>query len=206
VFEEPVVMPGRIEAACRWPDLRGTARPGKPWLDGMPRLIFLNDMGDTFTESLAVDWLAPYIEMMAESPHIWILLTKRVQRMREFFRTVGYVPGNFWLGTTVTMGGTARRIFDLIDIRNEFGAMVWVSAEPLLEGIKLGHLSYLDWLVVGGESGPGARRMDAEWARWLRDECEIHGIPFFFKQWGGGEPGRLLDGREWNGMPKGFRN
>src|SRR5262245_31262275 len=86
-FDRPALFPHRLDEALRWPDLTGKPRPGKPWLDGLPRLLFLNDMGDTFTEGLALDWLAPHLPRMAASPHQWLLLTKRPRRMAEFSRS-----------------------------------------------------------------------------------------------------------------------
>ena len=87
-FNSPQLFPHRLPEALAWPDLTGQDRPGKPWLNGMSRLIFLNDMGDTFTEELPLDWLRPHLLQMEESPHRWLILTKRPRRMRRFFEQV----------------------------------------------------------------------------------------------------------------------
>jgi len=100
-FDRPTIFPGRIASAARWRNLTGTARPGKPWLDGMPRVIFLNDMGDTFTASLPEDWLASELATLAASPHLWLLLTKGPDRQRAFSRR-HQLPGNVWAGTSIT--------------------------------------------------------------------------------------------------------
>lgn len=218
-FEEPTLFEDRIEQALRWSDLTGIDRPDKPWLNGMPRLIFVGDMGDTFTESLPVDWIIPHIQRMADSPHQYLMLTKRPGRMAEASSQSPFPP-NVWLGTSITSQSTYGRLEQLMDVYG--GGPRFVSAEPLL-----GHLSlccckwraadsewdehdircvlpHVDWVITGGESGVGARPMDPEWPRLLRDQCVSSRVPFFFKQWGGvhkSPNGRKLDGREWNQMP-----
>ena len=207
-FGQPQHFPGRIEAALRWPGLTGTKRADKPWLDGMPRLIFLDDMGDTFTESLDVDWLLPFIEPMALSPHIWIFLTKRPRRMCAFFERVGNIPANFWLGTTVTGPATLGRLRDLDKLRDigNNDNILWCSFEPLMAPIefsaKRGNVVFestpgfvddepvdfdfaplIDWAVVGGGSHM-QRKMRPEWAYDLIYWLDVVGIPTFFKQWG----------------------
>jgi len=230
-FAQPRHFPGRIEAALRWPDLTGTKRADKPWLDGMPRLIFLDDMGDTFTESLDADWLLPLIETMARAPHIWIFLTKRPRRMRAFFERVGDIPANFWLGTTVTGPATLGRLRDLHELRNIGDNILWCSFEPLMAPIKFsawqgnGVLESrpgfvdLDWAVVGGGSHM-KRKIKSEWAYDLIYWLDVAGVPTFFKQWGDlsvnpdpGDPtarenggyakgGRIIGGRTLSEFPK----
>jgi protein gp37 len=194
-FDRPEIFGDRILKACKWTDLTSKPRAGKPWLNGMPRMIFLNDMGDTFTESLPVNWLDPYIEQMASSPHIWLILTKRPRRMRDFFNHVGYVPENFWLGTSVVDQRTAdARIPALLQIP---AGIRFLSCEPLLGPIDLtlalggedgtgfggyGIRSAVGWAIAGGESGPNRRPMKLEWARDIRDECAFADVPFFMKQ------------------------
>lgn len=200
VFEEPQLFPGRIEVACSWPDLTGRRRPDKPWLDGLPRLIFLCDLGDPFTESLPVDWLAPYLPRIAATPHQWLLLTKRPQRMAAFFG-MHLCPPNLWLGVSVTDQATAdARLRHLLRIR---ARVRLISAEPLLGPLEIGLLGTLPrdlapqytlaherlaWVIAGGESGPKARPPHPEWAAALRDECASAGVPFFWKQWGSLKP------------------
>jgi protein gp37 len=200
-FGLPKTFLYRLEAAIKWKDLTGTDRPDKPWLNGMPRLIFFNDMGDTFTESLPLDWFGHKIPEMEASPHIWLILTKRPRRMYRLFKAYGHVPDNFWLGTTVMDQATANaRIIQLLTIE---GCVKWLSLEPLLGPIDLWqasaiesdgaggerggqHISFdrglVDWVVVGGESGQNKRKMELAWARDLRDQCKSSSLPYFFKQ------------------------
>ena len=102
-FFQPEFFPGRLEQAIRWKDLTDTDRPDKPWLNGYPRIVFLGDLADIFAKNAPDprEWLVPMIPRMAEK-HIWLFLTKRPRRMAQFFEQVGYVPRNFWLGTTIT--------------------------------------------------------------------------------------------------------
>lgn len=201
-FDRPALFPQRLDEALRWPDLTGTARLGKPWLDGLPRLIFLNDMGDSFTESLPLDWLAPDLPRMATSPHQLLLLTKRPRRMAEFSRSHP-LPANVWPGTSVTSMATLSRIEALRGVVG--GGVRWVSAEPLLEylGPDL-DLDGIDWVIVGGESGAGYRPMEQAWALSISGACRRAGIPFFFKQSAGLRPetGIELLGKVIREMPR----
>lgn len=180
-FGEPELYPGRIEKAARRKDLTGQDRPNKPWLNGLPRMIFLDDMGDTFTESLPIYWLMPEIPLMADSAHIWIFLTKRPHRMRLFFEElIGFVPSNFWLGTTVTSQATMWRAHELIQIPN---ATRFLNLEPLLGQVDVSpFLHKLDWLIIGGESGPRARPMSLDWVRGI--SIQAWDTPVFIKQLG----------------------
>lgn len=192
-FDQPAMFPERIKQACKWPDLAGKERPDKPWLSGLPRHIFLDDMGDTFTESLPIDWLLPHIPDMEASPHVWMFLTKRPRRMKQFFDLLGYVPANFKLGTTVTSPATLNRVVALATIENAF---LWVSAEPLLKEVSLGSmLPVLSQVIAGGESGAQATRCHPDWLRNLRDECVAAGVSFFLKQHGEWEPFTRIKGR-----------
>lgn len=198
-FTKYQFFPGRIEKACGWSDLTGTKRPEKPHLDGYPRIIFLNDMGDGFSPIAPLDWSAPYIDMMAESPHIWLWLTKWPHRMFNFFADLGYVPDNFWLGTTITSQETMWRMRQLMGLR-DMAKVLWVSAEPLLEEIDLetwlspdiSHSSHgiladdslLDWIAAGGMSGSNALPTHPDAFRSLRNQCNDAGVPFYYKQHG----------------------
>lgn len=213
-FDMPKVFPERIAKACNWPDLRGVARPDKPWIpEGTPRLIFLDDMGDTFTEGLSVDWLMPHIPAMENSPHTWQFLTKRPKRMAQFFEQLGYVPKNFWLGTSVTDQKTAdARLPHLIGIPD---CVRFVSAEPLFEHIELqggeyprvrmylrgnGGDSRIHWLIAGGQSGNNGAEMQVSWVQSLHAQCKQAGVAFFVKQDShtkSGQQGRLPD-ELWN--------
>jgi protein gp37 len=223
-FEKPVTFPERLQKALRWPDLTGTERPGKPWLNGLPRQIFLDDMGDTFTKGLPIDWLLPHIPLMEDSPHVYQFLTKQPKRMARFFADyVGYVPGNFILGTSVTNQTTLdSRVGHLASIPN---ATRFLSIEPLLGPVSLERYLPIEWseigscwvpshpydpgarskihqVITGGESGPNARPMHPAWARLLRDQCQAAEVGFFFKQWGTYAPRERTDkqGGWWLGQ------
>ena len=217
-FEEPEIFPERIDAALKWKDLTGAERPEKPWLNGLPRIIFLNDMGDTFTESLPIDWLAPFLPRMAASPHHWLLLTKRPSRMADFSKRHP-LPPNVWPGTSVTSVKTVRRLDLLRGVVG--GGPRWCSGEPLLGGVDFrpwlgleNERSWrLDWLILGGESGGVCRELDLQWIRHpARDALEA-GVALFVKQLGGNpgqrrngrfEPLKLQDakGEEWSEWPE----
>jgi protein gp37 len=198
-FDTPTLIQGRLAKAIKWPDLTGKPRPDKPWLDGYPRIIFVCDLSDPFTESIDPEtWLTPALPAMADSPHVYILLTKRGRRMLAYWRS-NPIPRNVWPGVTVTDSSTALRLESLAKVP---GASVrFASMEPLL-GPPAQGLGNLNWVIVGGESGPGARPIDPDWARSLREQCRRADIPFFFKQWGKKAEGRMLDGREWTEMPR----
>lgn len=162
-FDVPELFPGRIEQAARWSDLTGSERPDKPWLNGNPRMIFVGDMGDTFSESLGdpVKYLAPLVEIMAKSPHQWLMLTKRPSRMAKFSRDIGGLPENVWPGTTVTSQKTVKRVAHLLGVSG--GGPKWLSAEPLLGPIDLGSVptgngwtvdALAGWWSTDIQSGP----------------------------------------------------
>jgi protein gp37 len=209
-FTEPALFLERLAPALRWPDLRGTKRPGKPWLDGLPRMVFLNDMGDTFTEGLPLEWLAPLLPRLADSPHVWMILTKRAKRMRAF-SAAHPLPANVWPGVSVTTQPTAVRAVELALVKG--GGVRWVSAEPLLGALDfadgplsdestMGQWSMLDGiglLIGGGESGPGARPCHPDWARSLRAQCGEAGAAFFWKQWGEWAPYDIVPGGDLGG-------
>ena len=190
-----------------------------------PRMIFVNSMSDLFHENLSFEFVIQICHVMRLAPqHTYQILTKRPERMRYFFERAWQEmpPANWWLGTSVEDQPTAdRRIPELLKTR---ATVRWISAEPLLGPIPLwefGPIPALDWVVVGGESGPNARPMNPEWPQLIRDQCVSAGVPFFFKQWGEWIPtivpgagltpvrvgkhkaGRLLDGCEWNEYPRG---
>lgn len=235
-FDQPKLYLERLDKALRWKDLTGTERPDKPWLNGLPRMIFLNDMGDTFTESLPIDWLAPLLPRMAESPHVWLLLTKRSMRLRTFSE-MHPLPPNVWPGVSVTSARTHRRCEVLLEV--EGGGPKWVSAEPLLVPVKFVDFSkatmagdpseywhnYLcdgvgggiDWIIAGGESGPGSRPCLLNWIRDIREQCQLTKTAFFLKQLGSnvsesfGHIGiehvslKSSKGGDWNEWPEDLR-
>lgn len=174
-----------------------------------PRRVFVNSMSDLFHPQVPSGFLDRVFEVMARcSQHQFQVLTKRPTRMpREMPRIIeqlGFVPSNIWLGTSVEDQKWAdKRIPALVQTP---AAVRFLSCEPLLGSLNLSrHLSGIDWVIVGGESGFGHRPIEVDWVRNIRDECNGAGIAFFFKQWGGHTPkagGRELDGRTWDEMPQ----
>ncbi len=184
-FEEPALFLDRLPAALRWPDMTGMARPEKPWLDGRRRLVFLNDMGDTFTKGLPEDWLAPLLPQLAAAPHAWIVLTKRPEAMARF-AVVHEVPTNVWMLASVTSGTQRDRIECMRRLKRLLPChTIGLSVEPMIDRIDPEGMEELDWIIVGGESNQGthsARPLRLEWVRELMDAC----VPtrFFLKQLG----------------------
>jgi protein gp37 len=166
-----------------------------------PRVIFVNSMSDLFHPQVSADFITRVFEVMAATPqHTYQILTKRPKRARQLLR--GWTPVlNVWLGVSIE----DERVVDRADILREVPAAVrFLSLEPLLGPLPSLDLTGIDWVIVGGESGPDCRPMRKEWVLELRDRCQAAGVPFFFKQWGGPTPksgGRLLDGRTWDQMP-----
>lgn len=179
-FYKPTLFPHRLAMALKWPDLTGQPRADKPWLDGQPRHIFLDDLGDTFTESLPLDWLAPHIPEMAASPHVWMFLTKRPDRMRRFFEGYGSIPSNFMLGTSC-IASTAR-LNDLCSIQ---GARLYASVEPIWREMDLSpFVEALSLAIFGGESGPKAKPCHIDWIRNGIAQCRKSKAAPFVKQLG----------------------
>ena len=136
--------------------------------------------------------------------HIFQILTKRSGRLASLAAELPWAP-NIWQGVSVESTRYTRRIEHLLTVP---AAVRFLSIEPLLGPIPTLPLKGVDWVIVGGESGPGRRPMAADWAREIRDQCLRTGVPFFFKQWGGRTPkagGRVLDDRTWDEMPASFR-
>jgi protein gp37 len=167
-----------------------------------PRRVFVNSMSDLFHEEVAEEFIGRALAVMRDADwHQYQVLTKRAERLAALGQYVQW-PRNVWMGVTVESADYAWRIDCL---RQTQAAVKFVSFEPLLAPIGDVDLDGLDWVIVGGESGPGARPMDEDWATGLRDQCLAAGIPFFFKQWGGRNKkatGRELEGRTWDEMPE----
>ena len=168
-----------------------------------PRTIFVNSMSDLFHEDVPLPFIESVFDTMrAAHWHTFQVLTKRPERLAAVATQLDWAP-NVWMGVTIEN----RRFVQRADILRSVPAFVrFISAEPLLGRLEGLDLSGIDWLIAGGESGPRHRRMDAEWVRELRDDCERAGVAFFFKQWGGHRPksrGRMLDGRQWDELPLG---
>ena len=166
-----------------------------------PRMIFVNSMGDLFHEGVSLDFVQRVFAVMNRCPrHTFQILTKRPERALKFSPKLLWTP-NIWMGATVESADLTYRAKYV----QETGAKVkFLSVEPLLEPIPRLPLTGIDWVIVGGESGPGARSMLADWVRQIQKRCIDHKVPFFFKQWGGVDKkanGRMLDGRTWDEMP-----
>lgn len=210
-FNQPATFPYRLDAAEKWPDLTGTDRPNKPWLNGLPRQIFLDDMGDTFTESLPIDWLAEHSFRMGATPHTYMVLTKRPRRAVKFADLMGAaLPTNFYFGTSVTTQATVKRAADLVQIATN---PLFLSVEPLLEPvtIPLSVLQRYRLVIIGGESGNDARPCNFQWIQSLIEQCRNAGIGIFVKQLGanvynGPRPENYgKKGGDWTKWPKEFR-
>lgn len=183
-FDRPKLFPERMAEAESWSDLTHTARENKPWLDDLPRLIFLNDMGDTFSQRLPIDWMAPLLPRMARTPHIYLLLTKRVRMMREFFER-HECPPNMGCGASIT---DTDKLFPRISaLANVRCAWRFVSCEPLWSSLNLRPWladRSISWVILGGESGPDAKFCDLTWIRRCIEDCRQHDVPVFVKQLG----------------------
>ena len=166
-----------------------------------PRMVFVNSMSDLFHEDVPLDFIRQVFDVMHRAPqHCFQVLTKRSERLAQLSPKLPW-PDNVWMGVTVENSDYASRIDHL---RQTGAAIKFVSFEPLLGPVSNIDSAGIQWAIVGGESGPGARPMQSEWVTSLRDRCIAEGIPFFFKQWGGVNKkrnGRLLDNQTWGGVP-----
>ena len=173
-----------------------------------PRTIFVNSMSDLFHPAVPDGYIQQVFAVMEEaSRHRFQVLTKRSERLAEMSLQLPW-PENIWMGVSVENQRWTSRINDL---RQTGAAIKFLSCEPLLGPLDL-DLDGIDWVIAGGESGPGARPMDGDWVRGVRDQCQEVGTAFFFKQWGAhcecGErvgkkrAGRELDGQVFNALPK----
>lgn len=166
-----------------------------------PRRIFVNSMSDLFHLDVPADFIARVFATMEEADwHQFQILTKRPERLRELADELPW-PKNVWAGVSVENEDYLWRIVELAAVP---AAIRFLSLEPLLGPLPALTLKGIDWVIVGGESGPGARPMAAEWVRDIRRQCLEQGVAFFFKQWGGtrkSRTGRELDGRTWDQLP-----
>jgi protein gp37 len=166
-----------------------------------PRRIFVNSMSDLFHARVPDDFIRRVFEtMQAAHWHTFQILTKRSDRLASLAPTLPW-PRNVWMGVSVESTTYTHRVADLSGVP---AAVRFLSIEPLLGPISELRLERIDWVIVGGESGPKARPCDADWVRGIRDRCAASGVAFFFKQWGGKRKkatGRLLDGQTWDEFP-----
>ncbi|MBF0607420.1 MAG: phage Gp37/Gp68 family protein [Magnetococcales bacterium] len=167
-----------------------------------PRIIFVNSMSDLFHEKIPITFIERVFNVMSEAKwHVFQILTKRSTRMAEISLNLTW-PENVWMGVTVESQKYFYRISDLEKVPAH---VRFLSIEPMLSPILQLPLKNIDWVVVGGESGPECRTMKPEWVSSIRAQCNISHVPFFLKQWGGirkNITGRLLDGKIWDEMPK----
>ena len=167
-----------------------------------PRLVFVNSMSDLFHRSVPSDFIEAVFEVMNRAPrHTFQVLTKRPGRAAVLGRRLRWTP-NIWMGTSIESN---RWIGRLTHLRKTGAQTRFLSLEPLLGPLPDLDLHGVDWVIVGGESGPRARPMEADWVREIRDNCVGNNVPFFFKQWGGvvkKRTGRTLDDRTWDEMPR----
>ncbi len=168
-----------------------------------PRRIFVNSMSDLFHEAVPVEFLIRVWRVMEQAHwHTFQILTKRPERMQELLRGLGFsVLPNVWLGTSVESAAYVHRIIHLKSTR---AAVRFVSFEPLIAPVGRVDFRGIDWAIVGGESGPGARPMEDTWVEEIYNACREQHVAFFFKQWGGTnkkKTGRCLNGRTWEEYP-----
>jgi protein gp37 len=209
------------------------AQMRKPFKIKTPSRIFVNSMSDFFHEAADDDWRLEALQVMHRTPHQYQVLTKRPENIAPFLERINRTtdirvkrfPDNVWIGATVERADCVHRIETL---RHVPARIRFLSIEPLIGPIGPMDLTGIHWVILGGESGPGARPMQARWARHVRDQCVDQKVPLFFKQWGinannplcwdmpkgttvarwiakhdpNGKGGSLLDGREWKDYPK----
>jgi protein gp37 len=166
-----------------------------------PRTVFVNSMSDLFHPQVPFEFIEEVFQVMNDLPqHTFQILTKRPEIAAEYGPHLNWA-GNIWMGTSVENALVLHRVRDLCRVKAQ---VRFLSLEPLLGPLPRLPLRDIHWVIVGGESGPGARPVEERWVRQIRDRCIAQRVPFFFKQWGGVQKkrtGRLLDGRAWDEMP-----
>ena len=175
-----------------------------------PRMVFVNSMSDLFHKEIPQGHIAAVFDTMERAHwHTYQVLTKRSSLLQKFINArykTGSAPRHIWLGVSVEDERAATRIAHLQAAR---AGVRFLSIEPLLAPVGTLDLTGIHWVIVGGESGPGARPMEARWVIDIRNQCVKARVPFFFKQWGGFSKkvtGRLLEGKEWNQFPSRARD
>lgn len=166
-----------------------------------PQTIFVNSMSDLFHEEVPIEFIEKTFEVMNQAAwHTFQVLTKRSQRLINLDSIIEW-PKNVWMGVSVE---TEMYCFRIDDLRQTHAFVKFISFEPLLGPMPNLNLYGIDWVIVGGESGPRARPLEPDWVMDIRDQCIASRIPFFFKQWGGTQKkrnGRLLEGKIWDELP-----
>ena len=166
-----------------------------------PKIIFVCSMSDLFHENVSFEVIGKIFDIMEKANwHIFQILTKRSHRLLEFSKT-RKIPSNVWIGVTVEHESVNTRLEHIKQIETK---VKFLSCEPLVGSLKNLDFTGMDWIVVGGESGPKSRSLKEEWVLEIRNQCEGKKIKFFFKQWGGpnkNKNGKLLQGKIYNEMP-----
>jgi protein gp37 len=184
---ELTLQPQMLELPLRW---------------RQPQAIFVNSMSDLFHHDVPLAYIQRVFEVMQRADwHRFQVLTKRADRLAELDSALPW-PANVWMGVSVESADHFERIDHL---RETQATVKFLSLEPLLGPLPNLNLEGIDWVIVGGESGPAARPVEKAWVLEIRDQCREAGVPFFFKQWGGRnkkKAGRLLEGRTWDELPQ----
>lgn len=168
------------------------------------KVVFVNSMSDLFHESVSDEFILKVFDVMKNTEHVYQILTKRAERLLDFDKRVlkGKWPHNVWMGVSVE----DLRVVDRIDYLRKTKARVkFLSCEPLIGPLPKMNLSKIDWVIVGGESGPKSRKMEEDWVIDIMQQCEKKDVRFFFKQWGGTnkkKTGRSINGKVYNDMPE----
>lgn len=167
-----------------------------------PQMIFVNSMSDLFHKDVPLEFIQNVFDVIRRAHwHNFQVLTKRAERLSELDSFLDW-PENLWMGVSVE---NADYTFRIDHLRQTHAKIKFLSIEPLLGPIPNMNLTGIHWVIVGGESGPGARPLQREWVTDIRDQCLAARVPFFFKQWGGTnkkKTGRELDGRTWSDLPR----
>jgi len=189
---DPRLVPEKLGDPIRWPK---------------PRKIFVNSMSDLFHETVPDDYIEKVCRvMLAANWHTYQVLTKRADRMAALLRGKlrnAAKAANVWWGVSVE--NKNHGLPRIAKLRSAEPSVAFLSIEPLLEDLGQFDLRGIHWVIVGGESGPGARPLEADWVRSIRRQCRAANVPFFFKQWGGvrkARTGRTLDGRTYDQYPR----
>jgi protein gp37 len=167
-----------------------------------PKVIFVNSMSDLFHKDVPVEFIQQVFMIMRTTPHHQFqILTKRAERLADLHAQLRW-SDNIWMGVSVE---SVDYLYRIECLKRTNARIKFLSVEPLLGPLPHLDLEGIDWVIVGGESGPHARPMKPQWVRQIRAQCIAANVPFFFKQWGGvfkSKTGRILDGRTWDQMPK----
>jgi protein gp37 len=184
---EVTLQPQMLELPLRWKT---------------PKRIFVNSMSDLFHDEVPLSYIKRVFEVMRLAHwHQFQVLTKRSERVQELNPKLGWAP-QIWMGVSVE---SEKYLYRIEHLRETSAHVKFLSLEPLLGPLLRMNLRGIDWVIVGGESGPGARLIDPAWVTDIRDQCLEAGVAFFFKQWGGlqkKKTGRTLEGRTWDEMPE----